>query len=59
MNVIVYYPQTEEGMDALRKKVAEAYAMAVSERISRLNMPKEKKLELIDKIIENVHNAKN
>ena len=54
VNVIVYYPKTPEGQEELAKRVADAHAMAVDQKLKSLNCPDSQKLELLDAIIRTV-----
>ncbi len=54
VNVIVYYPKTEEGKDELARRVADVHASTVTQRIKSLNCPERQKLELLDAVIETV-----
>ena len=51
INLIVYYPKTEEGQIELAKRVSDVHAAAV---IKSLNCPTSQKLELLDAVIETV-----
>ena len=54
INLIVYYPKTEEGQVELAKRVSDVHAAAVTQRIKSLNCPTSQKLELLDAVIETV-----
>ena len=54
INLIVYYPKTEEGQIELAKRVSDVHAAAVTQRIKSLNCPTCQKLELLDAVIETV-----
>ena len=54
INLIVYYPKTEEGQLELAKRVSDVHATAVTQRIKSLNCPTSQKLELLDAVIETV-----
>ena len=54
INLIVYYPKTEEGQMELAKRVSDVHAAAVAQRIKSLNCPTSQKLELLDAVIETV-----
>lgn len=54
INLIVYYPKTEEGQIELAKRVSDVHAAAVTQRIKSLNCPTSQKLELLDAVIETV-----
>ena len=52
INLIVYYPKTDEGRLELAHRVAEVHANAVQRRIKELNCPNSQKLALLDAVIE-------
>ena len=52
VNVIVYYPKTEEGKEELARRVADVHAAAVNQRLKSLNCPTRQKLALLDAVIE-------
>ena len=54
INVIVYYPKTEEGREELSRRVALVHADAVNRRLKELTCPKKQKLELLDAVIDAV-----
>ncbi len=54
INLIMYYPKTEEGQMELKKRVSDIYATTVIQRIKSLNCPTNQKLELLDAVIETV-----
>ena len=54
VNLIVYYPKTEEGLSELAKQVSVVHAAAVTQRIKSLNRPTHQKLALLDAVIETV-----
>ena len=54
INLIVYYPKTEEGQIELAKRVSDVHAAAVTQRIKSLNCSTCQKLELLDAVIETV-----
>ena len=54
INLIVYYPKTEEGQIELAKRVSDVHVAAVTQRIKSLNCPSSQKLELLDAVIETV-----
>ena len=54
INLIVYYPKTEEGHMELAKRVSDVHAAAVTQRIKSLNCPTSQKLELLNAVIETV-----
>lgn len=52
INLIVYYPKTEDGKEELARRVSDVHAAAVSQRLKALNCPTDQKLELLDAIIK-------
>ena len=54
INVIVYYPKTEEGKEELARRVSDVHAAAVNQRLKSLNCPTSQKQELLDAVIETV-----
>ena len=54
INLIVYYPKTEEGQLELAKRVSDVHATAVTQRIKSLNCPTNQKLELLEAVIGTV-----
>ena len=54
INVIVYYPKTEEGKEELARRVSDVHAAAVNQRLKSLNCPTGQKQELLDAVIETV-----
>lgn len=54
INVIVYYPKTEEGLEELSRRVALVHADAVNRRLKELTCPEKQKLELLDAVIDTV-----
>ena len=54
VNLIVYYPKTEEGQLELAKRVSDVHADVVTRRIKSLNCPTSQKLELLDAVIDTV-----
>lgn len=58
INVIVYYPKTEEGQDELRRRVALVHADAVNRRLKELRCPEKQKLELLDAVIDTVRKVR-
>lgn len=51
INMIVYFPKTEEGRQELAQRTAELHADAVNFRLKRLGCPTEQKLKLLDAVI--------
>ena len=54
IDLVVYYPKTEEGQMELAKQVSDVHAAAVIQRIKSLNCPTRQKLGLLDAVIESV-----
>ena len=54
INVIVYYPKTEEGKEELARRVSDVHTAAVNQRLKLLNCPTSQKQELLDAVIETV-----
>ena len=54
INLIVYYPKTEEAQIELAKRESDVNAAAATQRIKSLNCPTSQKLELLDAVIETV-----
>ena len=52
VNVIVYYPKTEEGKEELARRVADVHAAAVNQRLKSLNCPTSQKRARLDAVIE-------
>jgi hypothetical protein len=52
IQVIVHYPQTEEGKAELRRRVSEAHATFVIDTIKRLDCPLQQKQELLQAVID-------
>ena len=52
INLIVYYPKTEEGQEELARRVADVHANAVNQRLKSLNCPTNQKLDLLDAVIQ-------
>ena len=51
INVILHFPTTEEGKEALARRVSDIHAAAVIQRIKELNCPTQQKLDLLDAVI--------
>lgn len=51
INVIVYYPKTEEGKRELSLRAANVHADMVNQYIKKLDCPTEQKEQLLDSII--------
>lgn len=54
INVIVYYPKTEEGKEELARRVSDVHAATVNQWLKSLNCPTQQKHELLDAVIETV-----
>ena len=52
MKVYTYYPNNEEGMKELRKKVANVHAESVRQTLKELKCSKEQKKALLDDIVK-------
>lgn len=52
INVIVHFPKTKEGWDALSKTLAELHAEFAFSRISKLQCPVAQRLEQLDAIVQ-------
>ena len=59
INVIVYYPQTEEGKKELATKVAEVHSDVIISHVNKLSCSKEQKKKLFKKIIDSILNKEN
>ena len=51
VNLIVHHPQTDEGRDALARRVADVHAASVIRRLKALNCPTCQKQALLDAVI--------
>ena len=58
INVIVHYPETEEGKRELARRVASVHADMVSQYIQKLDCPSEQKEKLLDAVIETAKQSK-
>ena len=56
INLIIYYPKTEEDQLELAKRVSDVHAAAVTQRVKSLNCPTSQKLALLDAVIETAKN---
>lgn len=54
INLIVYYPKTQAGIDELARRVADVHADAVHYRLKQLKCPAKQKLELLEAVIHTV-----
>ena len=50
MNVIVYYPKTEQGMSELAQKVADVHNDAIRKYVEKIPCPKDQKLKLLNAV---------
>ncbi|NLY31599.1 MAG: hypothetical protein GX065_02205 [Firmicutes bacterium] len=55
INVIVHYPETEEGKIALRERIGEAWVYAVEGYIMRLPIPNSEKVALFDRVLKKLY----
>ena len=56
MKVIVHYPEDEHGREALMEKVAVLHGEYIYSYLKGLNVPSEKKLEILDSEIARENN---
>ena len=56
INMIIYYPKSEEGKKLLAQRVAQIHADSVTERIKRLNFPSDQKMELLNAVLNTAKN---
>ena len=54
IKIKVYYPQTEEGMEALQHRVANVHSDMVNYTLQHLNCPTKQKQELLEAVISTV-----
>lgn len=54
INVIVYYPKTEQGKRELAERVADIHADMVNQYIKKQNHPSDQKVVLLDAVIASV-----
>lgn len=52
VNVIMYFPKTENGKEELGRRVARVHADAVIARINGLTCPESQKQQLLDAVIQ-------
>ncbi|MBE6950560.1 MAG: hypothetical protein E7451_04400 [Ruminococcaceae bacterium] len=57
VNLIVYGPETEEGREELCRRVALVHADAVNHRLKALQCPQQRKLTLLEAVIDTVRRA--
>ncbi len=50
INMIIYYPKSEEGKKLLTHRVAQVHADSVIDRIKRLNCSSEQKMKLLNAV---------
>ena len=58
INLILYYPKTEEGKRELAQRVADVHAETVKQTVSKLNCSSKQKEQLIDSVIGSVYESK-
>ena len=56
INMIVYYPKSEEGKKLLAQRVAQVHADSVIDKIKRLNCPSDQKAELLNAVLNTPKN---
>lgn len=54
INVIMHYPETEEGKQELARRVASVHADFTIQYIQNLKCPTEQKIQLLDAVINDV-----
>ncbi len=54
MEIIVYYPNTEEGQAELSKRIASVHAEHAIRMVDRLTCPTKQKLELVDAVVKRI-----
>ena len=54
MKVVVHTPTTEEGIAKMQERIAEGRANMIISIINRLDMPYEKKIELLESVRESL-----
>ena len=59
INLIVYYPKTEEGKRELARRVADVHAETVKQTVSKLKCSSRQKEQLIDSVIRSVSEREN
>lgn len=59
MNIIVYYPTTEEGKKELAKRVSSVHSDVIIRHIKKLNCSSAQKKKIFDKIIDDILNDRN
>jgi DNA-binding PadR family transcriptional regulator len=57
INLILYYPKTEEGKRELAQRVADVHAETVKQTVSKLNCSSKQKEQLIDSVIGSVYES--
>ena len=57
INLILYYPKTEEGKRELAQRVADVHAETVKQTVSKLNCSPKQKEQLIDSVIGSVYES--
>ena len=57
INLIVYYPKSEEGKRELAQRIADVHAETVKQTVSKLNCSSKQKEQLIDLVIGSVYES--
>ena len=57
INLILYYPKTEEGKRELAQRVADVHAETVKQTVSKRNCSSKQKEQLIDSVIGSVYES--
>ncbi len=52
MNIIMHYPESPDDIRELEKRVAEAHAQAVIQKIKSMPCPKSQKERLLDAVLK-------
>ena len=52
VNVIMYFPASENGKVELAQRISDVHACAVNQQLKSLNCPTQQKLDLLDAVIE-------
>ena len=56
INMIIYFPNSEEGKKLLAQRVAQVHADSVIDKIKRLNSPSDQKTELLNAVLNSAKN---
>ena len=59
IHIINHFPETEEGMAELRRRVAIIQAQAILTKINKLAIPTDQKLQLVDAIMDHEREVNN